>query len=112
MKNVFTAFVIATASLCSLDAVSALSANASLRHVNGSTYQAVDASGQTHTITRQFTDAEGDTLVRVLVPGIGEEKYWVNCPTDQISFAHADAQWNRVDHSNMEGYYSDVACRL
>lgn len=112
MKNILTAFVIATASLCTLDAVSALGAKASLRHVGGSTYQAVDARGNVHTITRQFTDAEGDTSVRVLIQGVGEQKYWVACSSDLISYASADATWRRVDHAKMEGYYSDVACRL
>ena len=112
MKNIFAAAVIATASFCTLDVVSTLSANASLTYAGGNSYRATDERGSVHTITREYTDAEGDTLVRVLISGVGEEKYWVNCPTDQISYAHVDARWRYVDHAMMEGYYSDVACRL
>ena len=57
-------------------------------------------------------DYEGDVQIKVTSQG-ATEWYWVKCDTDRISFAGENYNgWEYVDHRKMEGYYSDVACRL
>ena len=91
----------------------AMPAEATLRNVGGDMWTAVDANGSTHSIQYVRQDHEGDVQVRVLVQGRGETFYWIDCTQDLISVGGPDFDgWSYVDHRKMEGYYSDVACRL
>ena len=95
-----------------LTATTVLPSMASLTRIGVDRYSAVDANNQTHYITYVRQDHEGDVQVRVDV-GRTTQYYWVNCRTDRISAGGDNFNgWAYVDHRKMEGYYSDVACRM
>lgn len=99
-------------SVLALSTLAIAPASAELRRISTDFYAAEDASDRTHYITYVRQDHEGDVQVKVEVNGnVGY--FWINCSTDRISAAgDAFDGWDYVDHRKMEGYYSDVACRM
>ena len=76
-------------------------------------WSAYDDNNNEHIIKVERQDREGDFLIEVSVPARRtSQHYWVDCAQDLIALPGADSQWYGVDHRKMEGWYSDVACRL
>ena len=77
-------------------------------------WSAYDSNNNEHIIKVEAQDREGDILIKVRVPAAGPIKYfWIDCAKDIISVdGAAYGEWYAVDHRKMEGWYSDVACRL
>tara|TARA_Y200000002_G_scaffold139037_1_gene114632 strand:- start:104 stop:487 length:384 start_codon:yes stop_codon:yes gene_type:complete len=101
------------AAVISTSFIAASPAQADLRNVGGDIWTATDENGATHRIEYVRLDHEGDVQLRVLVSGKGETYYWVDCTKDLIAVAGDDSDgWYEVDHRTMNGYYTDVACRL
>ena len=76
-------------------------------------WSAYDSDNNEHVITVERQDREGDFLIRVNVPARQvTQSFWIDCRNDLIGEARTDASWEAVDHRKMEGWYSDVACRL
>ena len=76
-------------------------------------WSAYDSSNNEHIIKVERQDREGDFLIEVSVPAKREvQEFWIDCRQDLIAVARTDARWEAVDHRKMEGWYSDVACRL
>ena len=99
-------------SVLALTAMSVTPAMAEVNRLGTDRYSAVDAKGLTHYITYVRQDHEGDVQLKVTVEG-NSSFYWVSCDDDRISVGGDDYDgWRYVDHRNMEGYYSDVACRM
>ena len=82
------------------------------------TWAAPAATGGEHIISVERVDREGDVLITVRrnsARGLITEQYWINCENDLIAYVQPGAEyypWSQVDHRKMEGWYSDVACRL
>ena len=77
------------------------------------TWSAYDSANNEHIIKVELQDREGDYLIEVIVPAKRTVvEFWIDCRQDVIAEARPDAQWSPVDHRKMEGWYSDVACRL
>ena len=77
------------------------------------TWSAYDSGNNEHIIKVELQDREGDYLIEVSVPAKSiAVNFWIDCREDLIALARPDAQWSAVVHRNMEGWYSDVACRL
>ena len=76
------------------------------------------ADGTEHIIAVERVDREGDVLITVRrnsSNGIIADQYWIACKNDMIAYVREGANsypWYNVDHRNMDGWYSDVACRL
>jgi len=76
------------------------------------------ADGTEHIIAVERVDREGDVLITVrrnTSNGIAAEQYWIDCENDWIAYVREGAEsypWSEIDHRKMEGWYSDVACRL
>ena len=105
--------ITAAAAVIATSLIATCPAEAQLKNVGGDMWTATDGEGKTHRIEYVRKDHEGDVQLRVLVTGLGETYYWVDCTDDTISVAGDEFDgWSEVDHRNMEGYYSDVACRL
>ena len=87
-------------------------AMAELTRLGTDLYSATDNQNSTHYIEYVRKDHEGDVQIKVTV-GSSVAYYWVNCRNDSISQGgDAFDGWHYVDHRKMEGYYSDVACRM
>ena len=98
-------------SILALSTISIAPAFAELTRLATDKYSARDARGRTHYINYVRQDYEGDVQVEVNIAG-DVTYYWVNCKNDKISVGgDGYTGWSYVDHRNMEGYYSDVACR-
>ena len=88
------------------------SASASPQRVAADTWSAYDDQGQEHVIKVNHQDKEGDYMIEVRIPDQYETTYyWIDCKRDWIH-AIGDDDWDVIDHRKMEGWYSDVACRL
>ena len=99
-------------SVLALTMMSVSPAMAEVNRLGNDRYSAVDVKGLTHYITYVRQDHEGDVQVKVSVSG-DVTYYWVSCDDDRISVGGDSYNgWDYVDHRNMEGYYSDVACRM
>lgn len=86
-------------------------ANARPKKIGTDTWRAYDSNNRAHTIIVNYVDREGDVSITVKTRGDSTD-WWIDCDDDLISFASVDAEWEPVDHRKMEGWYSDVACRL
>ena len=91
----------------------AMPAEAAPVRVAQDVWSAYDSNNNEHIIKVERQDREGDFLIEVNVPARQTSQYyWVDCAQDLMSLPGADSQWYGVDHRKMEGWYSDVACRL
>lgn len=98
-------------SAIALTAFGVVPASAELVRLGTDQYRALDSNWNTHFITYVRQDYEGDVQIKVSMNG-NVAYYWINCRNDLISVGGDDFNgWKYVDHRNMEGYYSDVACR-
>ena len=76
-------------------------------------WSAYDSRTTEHMLKVELQDRAGDILIEVSVPAKRmATEFWIDCRLDVIAEARTDAQWFPVDHRKMEGWYSDVACRL
>ena len=76
-------------------------------------WSAYDSANNEHIIKVERQDRAGDFLIEVSVPAKREvQEFWIDCRQDLIAEARVDARWEAIDHRKMEGWYSDVACRL
>ena len=99
-------------SVLALTMMSVSPAMAEVNRLGNDRYSAVDAKGRTHYITYVRRDRDGDVQVKVNISG-DVTYYWVSCDDDRISVGGDDFDgWDYVDHRKMQGYYSDVACRM
>ena len=84
--------------------------SAELVKTGDGTFVASDVDGNTHLITVQRQDKDGDMVVRIVTSNGGDESYWINCDRD-IAHLHGGDEWFNIDHRTMIGWYSDAACR-
>ena len=102
IKSLFGALALVT--------LTATSSLAELVKLSEDMYLAEDARGNVHRIQYVRMDHEGDVQIKVQ---LGNEVgyFWFNCRDDRYSRGgDAFNGWHYVDHRNMVGYYSDVAC--
>lgn len=113
-KPNFATRVATTLGIATLTAFSAVApAQAEPTRVGQDVWSAYDSSNNEHVITVVRQDREGDYLVEVKAPGSNfVANYWIDCKKDIIVEAREGAQWEAIDHRKMQGWYSDVACRL
>ena len=107
-RLVSTAFALVTTFFGAIPA-----ANAEPIRIAEDVWSAYDSRNNEHIIKVEFQDRAGDMLIEVSVPAKRlVTEFWIDCRLDVIAEARPDAQWFPVDHRKMEGWYSDVACRL
>jgi hypothetical protein len=88
-------------------------ASAQPTRIGQDTWSAYDDRGQEHVIKVEFQDREGDYRIEVRQLAVNEvTTYWIDCNRDIIQVAGTSNPWSNIDHRKMEGWYSDVACRL